>query len=149
MDKTITTTSQNFEKYQYYLSVVPTIYTKAGIVDPDTKTLPDPSTITPAQRKHTIFTNQYAVTSHTRTLPASWYSTPGIFFRYNIEPILLVVSEERGSLLALLVRLVNVASGVLVAGGWLFRLSTWATEAFRRRRGFSEGVLTGKHEAEE
>ncbi|KAL1960597.1 hypothetical protein VTO42DRAFT_7176 [Malbranchea cinnamomea] len=144
LDKTITTTGENFEKFQYFLSVVPTVYTKAGIVDPDTKTLPDPSTITPAQMKHTIFTNQYAVTSHTRTLPASWYSVPGIFFKYNIEPILLVVSEERGSLLALLVRLVNVASGVMVAGGWLFRLSDWAMEVFRKRRRISEGLLTGR-----
>lgn len=148
MDKTITGTGENYEKFQYYLSIVPTVYTKAGIVDPDTKTLPDPSTITPAQRKHTVFTNQYAVTSHTRTLPPHWHSVPGIFFRYNIEPILLVVSEERGSLLALLVRLVNVMSGVLVAGGWLYRISSWATEAFKRRTGFSEGVLTGKYQDE-
>ena len=54
------------------------------------------------------------------------------------------MSEERGSLLALLIRLVNVASGVLVAGGWLFRMSSWATEVLKRKTGFSEGVLTGK-----
>lgn len=144
LDKTVTTTPDTFKKYQYYLSVVPTIYTKSKIVDPYTRSLPEPSMITPSQRKNTIFTNQYAATSHARTLPSAPFSAPGIFFRYNIEPILLVVSQERGSLFRLMVRLVNVASGVLVAGGWLYKLSLWAVEVLKRRGGMSVGVLTGK-----
>lgn len=77
-------------------------------------------------------------------MPDPQYHIPGIFFKYNIEPILLVVSEERGGLLALLVRLVNVLAGVVVAGGWLFQISTWAMENLKRRQGKSEGVLNGK-----
>ncbi|PGH34562.1 hypothetical protein GX50_02645 [[Emmonsia] crescens] len=144
LDKTISTTPVNFYKYQYYMSIVPTIYTRAGVVDPYSQALPDPSTITNSQRKNTIFTNQYAVTSRSRELPNTQYHVPGIFFKYNIEPILLVVSEERGSLLALLVRLVNVMAGVVVAGGWLFQISTWAMEILKKRKGMSEGVLNGR-----
>ena len=72
---------------------------------------------------------------------------PGIFFKFDIEPILLTVSEERAGFLALLVRLVNVVSGVLVGGGWCFRLGAWVGEVWgRRRRGAGEGVLHGRME---
>ncbi|OAX78245.1 hypothetical protein ACJ72_07451 [Emergomyces africanus] len=144
LDKTISTTAANFYKYQYYMSIVPTIYTRAGVVDPYNQALPDPSTITPSQRKNTIFTNQYAVTSRSHELPDSQYYVPGIFFKYSIEPILLVISEERGSLLALLVRLVNVMAGVVVAGGWLFQINMWALDIVKKRQRRSEGVLNGK-----
>ncbi|EEH07032.1 conserved hypothetical protein [Histoplasma capsulatum G186AR] len=144
LDKTISVTPARFFKFQYYLSVVPTIYTRAGIVDPYNHVLPDPTTIRPSERGSTIFTNQYAATSQSHEVPDPQYHIPGIFFKYNIEPILLVVSEERGGLLALLVRLVNVLAGVVVAGGWLFQISTWAMENLKRRQGKSEGVLNGK-----
>ncbi|PGH08316.1 hypothetical protein AJ79_06003 [Helicocarpus griseus UAMH5409] len=144
LDKTISTTPSKFYKYQYYMSVVPTIYTRAGIVDPYSPTLPDPSTISRSERKNTLFTNQYAVTSQSHDLPNPQFYIPGIFFKYNIEPILLVVSEERGSLMALLVRLVNVAAGVVVAGGWLYQMSNWLVEVLGRRRRRMEGMLTGK-----
>ncbi|EEH50048.2 uncharacterized protein PADG_06127 [Paracoccidioides brasiliensis Pb18] len=149
LDKTMSTTPFNFYKYQYYMSIVPTIYTRAGTVDPYSQVLPDPSTISPSQRKNTIFTNQYAVTSRSHELPDVQFHVPGIFFKYNIEPILLIISEERGSLLALLVRLVNVMAGVVVAGGWLFHLSTWATEFISRRRRKPEGMLNGRVGEEE
>ncbi|PGH23056.1 hypothetical protein AJ80_02829 [Polytolypa hystricis UAMH7299] len=144
LDKTISSTPTHYYKYQYYLSVVPTIFTRAGVVDPYNRILPDPSTISPKDHS-TIFTNQYAVTSQSRELPQSPRYIPGIFFKYNIEPLLLVVSEERGSLLALLVRLVNVASGVLVSGNWLFQLANWAVEMLSKRRRKAEGVLNGRH----
>lgn len=131
------------------MSVVPTIYTRASAVDPYIGALPDPSNISPKQKKNTIFTNQYAVTSQARELPNNPYSVPGIFFKYNIEPILLVVSEERGSFLALLVRLVNVASGVLVSGGWLYQISTWLADVAGRRKRRSDGVLNGRHASTE
>lgn len=79
---------------------------------------------------------------------------PGIFFKYDIEPILLIVSERRGSFLALIVRLVNVVSGVLVGGGWMYQLSGWMGELLRRRGsrrtsggGGDLGVLHGRTES--
>ncbi|KAM5449704.1 hypothetical protein MaudCBS49596_004825 [Microsporum audouinii] len=149
LDKTVSTTSVNFYKYQYHLSVVPTIYTKSGHIDPNHRSLPDPSSITAKDSKTTVSTNQYAVTSYSQPVQPRIESIPGIFFKYNIEPILLIVSQERDSLLALLVRLVNVVSGVLVTGGWLFQIGSWAVEAIRKRgRLTSDGLLTGKHAME-
>jgi hypothetical protein len=98
--------------------------------------------------KRSVFTNQYAATSQSREV--STQVIPGIFFKYDIEPILLIVSERRGSFLALLVRLVNVVSGVLVGGGWIYQLSGWMDEVWGRRGsrrtggGGDLGVLHGR-----
>jgi hypothetical protein len=79
------------------------------------------------------------VTEQSRQVPET--TVPGVFFKYDIEPILLVINEERGGFLALLVRLVNVISGVLVAGTWLWQFTDWALESYgkgggRERLGF-------------
>jgi endoplasmic reticulum-Golgi intermediate compartment protein 2 len=65
---------------------------------------------------------------------------------------LLLVEESRESFLKFLVKMVNILSGVLVAGHWGFTLSEWCVEVFgRRRRVMSEGVLNGRagHEGED
>jgi hypothetical protein len=175
LDKTSDSTRHNFMRYQYYLSVVPTIFTERrvstrdGSLDP--AAIPQPPTLDmapdmlkkdkdgvvyhvpqPQSRADpkSIFTNQYAATSQSREVPAN--VVPGLFFKYDIEPILLIVSESRSSFLALLIRLVNVISGVIVGGGWLFQLTEWATEVWGRRAsrrrntgmlGLSNGDLHG------
>ena len=172
LDKTTAATEANFHKYQYFLSVVPTIFTKrrvatkSGTLDP--AAIPQPATLDLQPDSHkdkdgrvqhianpqagqdskSIFTNQYAATSQSREVNPN--TIPGIFFKYDIEPILLIVSEQRSSFLGLVVRLVNVISGVVVGGGWMFQLTEWASEVYgRRRRGSAipvgNGVLDGKH----
>lgn len=72
---------------------------------------------------------------------------PGIFFKYDIEPILLTVRAERDGFLRALVRIVNVVSGVLVGGGWCYQLLGWGREIMGgKRREFDTGVLTGRAE---
>lgn len=169
LDRTSDTTGSNFYKFQYFLSIVPTIFTKrrvstdAGILDPAAVPQPPTLDMAPVTKKDkdglvrhyqvakpdhkSVFTNQYAATSQSREVPPN--TIPGIFFKYDIEPILLVVSEQRGGILALAVRLVNVISGILVGGGWLFQLTEWAGEVVNRRRrrgsrGADYGVLHGR-----
>jgi endoplasmic reticulum-Golgi intermediate compartment protein 2 len=164
LDKTTAATEKNFHKYQYFLSVVPTIFTKrsvttsTGTLDP--AQIPQPATLdqTPGSKdKHgivqhianpnagidskSIFTNQYAATSQSRDVNQN--TIPGVFFKYDIEPILLIVSERRGSLLALLVRLVNVVSGVVVGGGWMFQLTEWFYEVQGKKRRGSMATTPG------
>ena len=68
---------------------------------------------------------------------------PGVFVKFDIEPILLTISEEWSSLPSLFIRLVNVVSGVLVAGGWCFQLNEWAKENRRpRRQDSTMGILS-------
>lgn len=97
--------------------------------------------------KDTVFTNQYAVTEQSHHVPEN--AVPGIFVKFDIEPIQLTIAEEWSSFPSLFIRLVNVISGVLVAGGWLYTMSEWAKEQRGRgRRGMSrsssgyEGILS-------
>lgn len=151
LDHTISTTDRNFQKFQYFLSIVPTIYTLSST---PTSALPsadeqighntDLSPLTHlAGDPNTVFTNQYAVTS--QNVIVGERMVPGIFFKYDIEPLLLTVQERRDGFLKLFVKIVNLISGVLVAGHWGFVLSEWIGEVIGRRRrgerGF--GVLDG------
>ncbi|RAL02049.1 putative COPII-coated vesicle protein [Aspergillus ibericus CBS 121593] len=147
LDKTIASTELHYYKYQYFLSVVPTIYSK-GSHALDTYANAPPSQLTHRNNKNLVFTNQYAATSQGSQLPESPMFVPGIFFKYNIEPVLLMISEERTSFLSLLIRLVNTVSGVMVTGGWVYQISGWVGDLVNRKRGRgkSEGVLTGKHD---
>ncbi|KAI4127744.1 MAG: hypothetical protein LQ338_003055 [Usnochroma carphineum] len=147
LDRTYATTDDHFYKYQYYLSVVPTVYTRSPSPPPTNPDQPLPNTPLPPDysNRNTIITNQYAATSQSH--PVNERTIPGIFFKFDIEPILLTVREEREGLLWLLVRVVNVVSGVLVGGGWCYQLGGWAREVLRkgrRGRGGGEGMLNGR-----
>jgi len=134
LDLTVSGTPNHFHKFQYFLSVVPTVYSI------------DSSNL---YRSRTVFTNQYAVTEQSHIVGE--HTVPGIFFKYDIEPMLLTVEESRDSFLRFVVKVVNVFSGVLVAGHWGFTLTEWAIAVWgRRARRKSEGVLHGRaHENED
>ncbi|KAH8801709.1 endoplasmic reticulum vesicle transporter-domain-containing protein [Xylogone sp. PMI_703] len=133
LDRTVETTPNNFHKFQYFLSVVPTVYTVAA------------SSVSGSQ---TVVTNQYAVTEQSHSIPER--AVPGIFFKYDIEPMLLTVEESREGFLKFCVKVINVFSGVLVAGHWGFTLTEWAREVWGRRQRRSEGVLNGRvHERDD
>lgn len=93
----------------------------------------------------TIVTNQYAVTEQSKEI--SDMGIPGIFVKYDIEPVLLSVHENRDSIFRFIMKIINVLSGVLVAGHWGFTLTEWAQEIIgkRRRSGGGDGVLGHKH----
>ena len=75
-------------------------------------------------------------------MPVPENMVPGVFVKFDIEPILLTIAEEWSSIPALFIRLVNVVSGVLVAGGWCFQLNEWAKENRKpRRRDTMNGIL--------
>ncbi|KAM3071450.1 hypothetical protein ACMFMF_007921 [Clarireedia jacksonii] len=127
LDRTISSTPNHFHKFQYFLSVVPTLYSLS------------PSTFSPYSSPTLLSTNQYAVTSQDHDVNERM--VPGIFFKYEIEPLLLTVEEGRDGFLKFVVKVVNVVSGVLVAGHWGFTLSEWARGVWGKRRRRSEGML--------
>ncbi|AEO63532.1 b0cb9d74-ac52-4eb8-9b5e-6f1392d732eb [Thermothielavioides terrestris] len=125
LDRTVNIATAHFHKFQYFLSVVPTTY---SVGRPG------------ALGARSIFTNQYAVTEQSQEVPDT--TIPGIFVKYDIEPILLNIVETRDGFFVFLLRVINVVSGVLVAGHWGYRLSDWVAEVLgRRRREQSVGVL--------
>jgi hypothetical protein len=129
LDRTVNSATAHFHKFQYYLSIVPTVYTVGE---------------NPKAGGRTIFTNQYAVTEQSKEIDE--FNIPGIFVKYDIEPILLSVQEHRDGFLVFLVKIINVLSGVLVAGHWGFTLSDWVREVMgrRRRTGTGLGVIGTK-----
>jgi hypothetical protein len=152
LDNTFATTNGNFHKFQYFVSVVPTIYTTdAKSLRRVDKHAESPSSGEDGLKHHpkrysrnTVFTNQYAVTEQSHAV--SDMAIPGVFVKYDIEPIQLTIAEEWSSLPSLFIRLVNVISGVLVAGGWCYQISEWAGELYGRRgrRSLGFGMLHGK-----
>ncbi|KAI1081142.1 DUF1692-domain-containing protein [Whalleya microplaca] len=125
LDRTINLAPAHFHKFQYFMSVVPTVYSVDG------------------SASRTIFTNQYAVTEQSKEINERL--VPGLFFKYDIEPILLTIEERRDGLLTFAIKLINVLSGVVVACHWGFTLSEWLREVVgRRRKRQSEGVIGAK-----
>jgi hypothetical protein len=53
---------------------------------------------------------------------------PGIFVKFDIEPVMLAIVEEKSGFWRLVVRIVNVISGVMVAGSWAWQLTDWGIE---------------------
>ncbi|TGZ84874.1 DUF1692-domain-containing protein [Ascodesmis nigricans] len=112
LDGVITTTDENFYKFQYFLSIVPTQYTSfvSG---------------------RSLLTNQYSVTESSRSV--SEFKIPGIFFKYDIEPLSLTVEERRTPLYKFLIRVVNIFGGVMVGGNWMYKLVLVIGEYFKKR----------------
>ncbi|KAL7313575.1 hypothetical protein PS15m_007310 [Mucor circinelloides] len=106
LDNSIEISETHFEIFQYAISVVPTTY-----VD---------------RRNNVLLTNQYAVTdSHKRFKEG--HTIPGIFFKYDIEPISVQISETRQqSFLHFLVRLCGIIGGSAVTVGAIYRLINFA-----------------------
>ncbi|KAK0636168.1 endoplasmic reticulum vesicle transporter-domain-containing protein [Bombardia bombarda] len=131
LDRTVNTAPAHFHKFQYFMSVVPTAY---SVGNPNNRL------------SSSIITNQYAVTEQSQEINER--IIPGIFFKYDIEPIMLSIVESRDSFFVFLIKVINVLSGALVAGHWGYRLSDWVTDIMGKRRrsgGPSQGMLGGSN----
>ena len=90
--------------YVYYTSVVPTLFKKLGAE---------------------VDTNQYSVNDYRylyKDVAAKGDKMPGIFFKYNFEPLSIVVSDIRLSFIQFLVRLVAICSFLVYCASWIFTL---------------------------
>ncbi|SCV73511.1 BQ2448_7437 [Microbotryum intermedium] len=92
LDNSVETTNAPFHIFQYFLSVVSTTYIDAG--------------------RRTLETNQYSVTDMSRETEHG-RGVPGIFFKYDIEPMSLTIRERTTTLLQFLVRLAGIVGGIL------------------------------------
>eukprot|EP00899_Mesostigma_viride_P021693 jgi/Mesvir1/29525/Mv07020-RA.1 len=84
--------------YQYFIKVVPTIYTDiAG---------------------NSIYTNQFSVTEHYRQQEAAaGRSLPGVFFFYDLSPIKVKFMERRSSFMQFLTSVCAIVGGVFTVSG--------------------------------
>ena len=97
----------DFIAFQYFLHVVPTTYI--------------------APRTYPLRTNQYSVTHYTREVQHD-RGTPGIFFKFELDPLRITLHQRTTSFLQLLIRVVGVLGGVFVCMGYAIRITTRAVE---------------------
>ncbi|CAI7908428.1 unnamed protein product [Closterium sp. NIES-54] len=84
--------------YQYFIKVVPTMYTDS--------------------HNHTIASNQFSVTEHFRPAPShDQQSLPGVFFFYDLSPIKVQYSERYTSFLHFLTNVCAIVGGIFTVTG--------------------------------
>ncbi|KAI0926321.1 hypothetical protein AcV5_008816 [Taiwanofungus camphoratus] len=108
LDNSFEITHDPFVAYQYFLHVVPTTYI--------------------APRSSPLHTHQYSVTHYTRKLD-SHRGTPGIFFKFDLEPLSLQIHQRTTSLAQFLIRCVGVIGGVFVCMGYAVKITSYAVES--------------------
>lgn len=67
-----------------------------------------------------LSTNQYSVTDYTRTIEHG-QGVPGLFFKYDVEPMSMTVQERTTTLAQFLVRLAGILGGVWVCASYTLR----------------------------
>ncbi|OBZ72380.1 ER-derived vesicles protein ERV41 [Grifola frondosa] len=97
-----------FIAYQYFLHIVPTTYV--------------------APRSKPLHTNQYSVTHYTRVLEQH-KGTPGIYFKFDLDPLSITIHQRTTSFVQLMIRCVGVIGGVFVCMGYAVKITTHAVEA--------------------
>jgi len=80
-----------------------------------------------APRSNPLRTSQYSVTHYTREVQHD-QGTPGIFFKFELDPLHLTLHQRTTSFLQLLIRVVGVLGGVFVCMGYAIRITTRAVE---------------------
>ncbi|XP_071725662.1 uncharacterized protein [Rutidosis leptorrhynchoides] len=83
--------------YQYFIKVVPTIYTNL--------------------RGHTIQSNQFSVTEHYKSPEVGRRSLPGVFFFYDLSPIKVTYTETHASFLHFMTSVCAIVGGVFTVAG--------------------------------
>ncbi|KAJ7816527.1 DUF1692-domain-containing protein [Mycena olivaceomarginata] len=109
LDNSLEITHDPFVAYQYFLHVVPTTYI--------------------APRSAPLHTNQYSVTHYTRVLDHH-SGTPGIFFKFDLDPMSLTIHQRTIGIVQLIIRMVGVIGGVFVCMGYALKVTTAAVSAF-------------------
>ncbi|KIJ62960.1 hypothetical protein HYDPIDRAFT_135453 [Hydnomerulius pinastri MD-312] len=92
-----------FMAYQYFLHVVPTNYI--------------------APRSQPLMTNQYSVTHYTRKLADDHAGTPGIFFKFDLDPVVISIHQRTTSFSALAIRIVGVLGGLFTCTSYFLRFT--------------------------
>lgn len=87
--------------FQYFISIVPTTYKSSTT-------------------SRTIVTNQYAV-NELQQDRAGKLHPPGLFFKYDIEPIALFITDTRLPFSQFLMRLVNIIGGLVFCTSLAYR----------------------------
>jgi hypothetical protein len=86
--------------YNYYIKIVPTMYV-------------------PSDKGAVLHTNQFSVTTHQKTAQSSGgeSSMPGIFFSYELSPLMVKYTEKSNSFSHFLVNVCGIIGGIFTVAG--------------------------------
>ncbi|KAF9428318.1 hypothetical protein BGZ94_002790 [Podila epigama] len=102
LDDSFELAEKPFEAFQYFLVVVPTIYTD--------------------RYGKQLMTNQYSVSEFRKSFPED-AGVPGLFFKYDFEPLTVMITEESSMGFGhLLVRLAGLVGGYFVTAGTVHKV---------------------------
>ncbi|KAH8925821.1 DUF1692-domain-containing protein [Atractiella rhizophila] len=112
LDLSLETTDAHFHIFQYFISVVSTRYIDS--------------------RNFLIDTNQYSVTDMSRKTTHG-RGVPGIFFKYDIEPLMVEIRERTGTLSYLLIRLAGIVGGIVVCSDFGYRVGNAGFDYLKKK----------------
>lgn len=118
LDYSFESTEKPFVAFQYFVTVVPTAYI--------------------APRSSPLHTYQYSVTHYVKEIEHA-RGTPGIFFKYDIDPVALEIHQRTTTLTQFLVRIVGVIGGVWVCFGWGIKVATKVSQKAGLTRSEDDG----------
>lgn len=103
LDATLKITEDKNHVFQYFLRVVPTKFNTYY---------------------HSMSTSQYSVTEHNRTInhARGTHGVPGVFFKFDMSSMMVLISEERKPFWQFLVRLSGIIGGIFATSGMLHTL---------------------------
>lgn len=99
--------------YQYFVKVVPTIYTNV--------------------KGHTIHSNQFSVTEHFRDSEGHYQTFPGVFFVYDLSPIKVTFTENCMSFLHFLTNVCAIIGGTFTVAGIIDSFVYHGQKAMKRK----------------
>ncbi|XP_051147136.1 uncharacterized protein LOC127262479 [Andrographis paniculata] len=100
--------------YQYFVKVVPTVYTNI--------------------RGHTIESNQFSVTEHYKSSEVDHFrSPPGVFFYYDLSPIKVTFKEEHTPFLHFLTHICAIVGGTFTVAGIVDSFIYHSKKAIRKK----------------
>lgn len=100
--------------YQYFVKVVPTIYTNV--------------------RGHTIQSNQFSVTEHFKSPEMGRRSLPGVFFFYDLSPIKVTFKEGHASFLHFMTNICAIVGGIFTVAGIVDSFIYHGQRALKKKR---------------
>ncbi|CAH8479607.1 unnamed protein product [Schistosoma bovis] len=117
LDGTKMAVQTHSQMFIYYLKLVPTMYTGVN------------------RNESTVITNQYSATWHSKGTPLSGdgQGLPGIFFNYEIAPLLVKITEEKKSFIHFLTNTCAIIGGVFTVASLLDAFIYHSTCILRNR----------------
>ncbi|CAH8486203.1 unnamed protein product [Schistosoma margrebowiei] len=138
LDGTKMAVQPHSQMFIYYLKLVPTMYTgiNRNIKEYENKQSKINTKYYDVENlESTVITNQYSATWHSKGTPLSGdgQGLPGIFFNYEIAPLLVKITEEKKSFIHFLTNTCAIVGGVFTVASLLDAFIYHSTCILRNR----------------